>query len=47
MLYSACTIYVRFSKIESAGSDSNCNQLLAYCVSVVDASPKMFNSESS
>ena len=42
ILYGACTIYVGFS-----GSDSNCKQLLVYCVSVEDASSKMFNSESS
>ena len=40
-------LFVGFSKIGSAGSDSNCKQLLVYGVSVVDASPKMFNSESS
>ena len=45
-LYSS-TIYVGFLKIRSAGSDSNCKQLPVYCVSVVDASPKMFNSKSS
>ena len=45
MLYTACAIYVRFSKIRSAKSDSNCMWLLVYCVSVVDASLKMFNSE--
>ena len=36
-----------FQKTGSAGSDSNCKRLLVYCVLVVDASPKMFNSESS
>ena len=40
-------LFVGFSKTGSAGSDSNCKQLLVYCMSVVDASPKMFNSESS
>ena len=40
-------LFVRFSKIGSTGSDSNCKRLLVYCVSVVDASPKMFNGESS
>ena len=41
----ACAINVGFSKIGSAGSDSNCKQLLVYCMSVVNVSPKMFNSE--
>ena len=40
-------LFVGFSKTGSAGSDSNCKRLLVYCVSVVDASLKMFNSESS
>ena len=40
-------LFVGFSKIRSAGSDSNCKRLLVYCTSVVDASSKMFNSESS
>ena len=43
----ACAIYIGFSKIRSAESDSNCKRSLVYCVSVVDASSKMFNSESS
>ena len=40
-------LFVRFSKTGSAGSDSNCKRLLVYCVSVMDASPKTLNSDSS